>query len=103
MSYGFVHLYAEIFRIDDLLKVQNAVWEARSKYYSLGLALGVSAGDLDAIEKSCVCKVDDCFVEMLKVCLRSGSGLSQQALADALALPTVGFRHLGDQIRARTF
>ena len=95
--------YAEIFRIGDLVTVQNAVWEARSKYYSLGLALGVQAGDLDAIEKSCMCKVDDCFVDMLKACLRSESGLSQEALAKALALPTVGFKHLGDQIRSRTF
>ena len=92
-----------IFTIDDLGQLQAAVWSARSQYYSLGTALGVSAGDLDAIEKSGFGQIDRCFTEMLKVCLKRERGLSQQELADALGSPAVGFGRLAQEIRSKTF
>ena len=89
----------------DFSAVLNAVWPARSRYYNLGIALRVSADDLDGIEKSNLYKVDECFREMLKICLRRDEGLSQQKLANALAKfnETVGYGNLGRDILAKTF
>ena len=95
--------YPEILRMTEFAAVQNAVWPARSQYYNLGIALKVSADDLDAIEKSSSYKVDGCFAEMLKNCLKREEGLSQRALADALASQPVGYGNLGAVIRAMRF
>ena len=95
--------HPEILRMADFPAVQNAVWPARCKYYNLGIALKVSADDLDAIEKSNSYKVDECFREMLKKCLKCDDGLSQRALADALANESVGYGNLAEEILALTF
>ena len=92
-----------ILRIADFQAVQDAVWPARSKYYNLGIALGVSADDLDATEKSQSYRVDECFGDMLKKCLRRDEGLSQRKLARALANETVGYGNLGKKILEMTF
>ena len=97
------HLFLGILKIENLVDVQNAVWPARSKYYNIGIALGVPAGDLDAFEKSNAHRVDECFMDVLKHCLRRNEGLSQQKLANALASDPVGFGNLADEIRLKRF
>ena len=92
-----------ILRIDNLRDVQDAVWPARSKYYNIGIELGVPDGDLDAFEKSNSYRVDGCFMDVLKHLLRRSEGLSQKKLADALASPPVGFGNLADNIRCKRF
>ena len=89
--------------MDNFAAVLSAVWPARSQYYNLGLALQVSANDLDAIQKSNAYRVDECFTDMLKLILRGTEGLSQDALADALGSNTVGFGSLACDIRSMTF
>lgn len=79
------------------------MWPARSKYYNIGVALGVPAGDLDAFERSNAYRVDECFMDVLKHCLRQSEGLSQQKLADALASNSVGFGNLADEVRCKRF
>ena len=89
--------------MDHLPDVLKAVWPARSKYYNLGIALRVSADDLDATERSSAYKVDECFTEMLKICLRRSEGLSQRRLADALESHPVGYGNLGEKVRSVKF
>ena len=103
LTINILCLSSEILRIENLLEVQNAVWPARAKYYCFGVALGVSPDDLDAFEKSNAYRVDECFMEVLKYCLRQKEGLSQQKLADALASNPVGLGNLADEIRCMRF
>ena len=91
-----------ILRIEKLCDVQAAVWDARSEYYNIGIALGVPAGDLDAFKRNGA-RDDDCFVDVLKHCLRQPEGLSQKKLADALASKPVAFGGLAEEIRNKKF
>ena len=85
--------------IDDLHKVLKATWEARAKWYNCGLALGLTAGTLDATEKSCQSKCDDCFREILKEWLQKARpSPSWIALCIALEDPSVGHDELAENL-----
>ena len=86
--------------IDDLHQVQVATWEARAKWYNCGLALGLTAGTLDAISKSKNSDCDECFREILKEWLkRAGSPPTWHALCTALKDPSVGLGKLAKKLR----
>ena len=75
----------------DLHKVQTLLWDTRSKWHNIGLALGVDPTTLEAIKRSNHHVVDDCFKEMLLVWLRRANPIPcWKALADALRSPSVG-------------
>ena len=83
--------------IKDLNAVKNAILSAHSKWYDVGLELGIIADTLDAIKKDCQsCK--DCYIEMLKQWLRSDLRPSWSVLADALRSPSVEEGALADQL-----
>ena len=82
--------------IDDVIE---KVWDARVKWYNIGLKLGISAGTLDAIKDTGFHNPDNCFTAMLKEWLNNGKPpLSWSALAEALRSRTVGFRSLAEQL-----
>ena len=82
--------------IKDLRKVQRATWEARAKWYNIGLELDVDPGSLDAIEGSNK-NIEDCFRAMLTAWLKmSQPKPTGAALAEALQSPTVGYGHLAE-------
>ena len=75
------------------------MWEARSKWYNIGLELGLTVGTLDAIKKSNHCDVDDCFRATLIEWMRNSKlKPTLSSLADALKSPTVGLPHLAEDI-----
>ena len=81
--------------IDDLGKVFGAVRDARSKWYNVGLALSVSASDLDAIKSRHRGDPDDCLRETLSVFLRRSTPKpTWTQVADAMASHAVGFQYL---------
>ena len=84
--------------VDDLAPVQEAVWEGRAKWYNIGLALGLTAGTLDAIEQTKRHVTDQCFTETLKMWLKSELQPSWGGLAKALRTSPVGLGHLADQL-----
>ena len=90
----------EILTISDLAKVQGKIWEARTKWYHLGLLLGVPVHTLDAIQYNHPTDCDWCFTDMIKEWLRA-SDLQRtwEALAEALDSPQVGQSDLAKQIR----
>jgi hypothetical protein len=75
------------------------VWEGRSKWYNIGLELGLTAGTLDAIKQTNHHDVDDCFRATLKEWL-SSSDLKPtlSSLADALKSRTVGLAQLAEDV-----
>ena len=85
--------------IQDLVDVQNIVWEARTKWYNLGLGLGLPADSLDVFEASAK-KPEDSFRAMLSEWLRRlYPKPTWSALAKALKSPSVGLSQLAEQVR----
>ena len=77
-------------------EVQRAAWDARSKWYNIGLELNIDQGTLDVIEgdgKS----TDKQFRAMLTTWLKMVDPRpTWEALAEALRSPTVGYEHLAE-------
>ena len=87
--------------IEDLGDVLEVVWEARSKWYNIGLKLGISVSTLDSISKANSQNPDDCLTAMIKDWLRNGKPKpSWAAVAKALKSPMVGYAHLAKQLPA---
>jgi hypothetical protein len=83
----------------DLAKVQRAVWEARAKWYNLGLELGLTAGTLDAIQQTNANNVDNCFRAMLKEWLRKLELFPTSSSLDrSLRAPPVGLEALAERL-----
>ena len=82
----------------DLRMVYKAAWDARTKWYKIGLELDVDSDTLDSIEME-KSHIDDRFISMLKTWLRTARPRpTLAALAEALRSPTVGYGHLAEQI-----
>ena len=77
--------------IKDLSKVQRAAWNARAKWYNIGLELNINPGTLDVIERNNM-DINDRFRIMLTTWLRMVD--PREALAEALRSPTVGCEEL---------
>ena len=87
--------------IDDLCDVLKTAWEARSKWYYIGLELRISPGTLNAIKKNNNQDPDDCLTAMLDYWLNNGKPKpSWVAVAKALKSPMVGYAQLTDELLA---
>ena len=78
--------------------VLDTTWEARAKWFYIGLELGIKVEILHAIRRSNHSMIDDCFQAMLVHWLRVARPVpTLAALANAFCSPTVtvGF---GEQI-----
>ena len=85
--------------IKDLRIVQKAVWDARSKWYDVGVELLVSPDTLDAIKENERYVCESCFREMLKEWLRRTEPRpTWTELAKALKSPVIGYGHLADEL-----
>jgi hypothetical protein len=74
------------------------VWEARSKWYNIGLKLRISAGTLDSIEATSQ-NPDKCFTTMIKDWLKNGKPKPLwAAIANALKSPMIGYAQLAEQL-----
>ena len=94
-------IYAGELSIDDIGDVLEAVWEARVKWYNIGLKLGISAGTLDSISKANNQNPDDCLTAMIKDWLKNGKPKPSWAqLAKALKSRMVGYAQLAEELPA---
>ena len=66
------------------------MWNARAKWYFIGVKFNIPVSELDTIEKNNPKSVDDKFKDMIKKWLRFGQNCTWQAIHDALNHPTVG-------------
>ena len=77
----------------------EVVWEARSKWYNIGLKLGISPGTLDAIENQANQNLDKCFTTMIKDWLNNGKTQpTWAAITHALKSPMVGYSDLANKL-----
>ena len=74
------------------------MWEARVKWYNLGLGLDITPDSLDAIELANSQNPNRCFRAMLTQWLREHRQPTWNALAKSLKSPSVGYSQLGEQI-----
>ena len=81
----------------DIKEVQRAAWDARAKWYNIGLELNIDSGTLDVIERNNM-DIDDRFRIMLTTWLRTVDPRpTWEALAEALRSPTVGCEELTER------
>ena len=86
--------------IQNLAEIQSTIWEARPKWYNLGLGLDIAADSLDAIGLANAQNPDSCFRAMLTQWLRGHHPKpTWNALADALESQPVGLGDLAKQLR----
>ena len=82
----------------DLCKVQRATWNARTKWYNIGLELKIDPETLNVIEGNNK-DIDNCFRAMLTTWLKTVDPKpTLAALAEALRSPMVGHEHLAEQL-----
>ena len=83
--------------IKNLRMVQRAAWDARAKWYNIGLELDIDPGTLDTIKRDND-NSDDRFRAMLTTWLKMVNPKpTWEALAEALRSPTVGYEHLAER------
>ena len=80
----------ELLTLSELSEVLNAVWDRRSKWYNIGLGLGIESSTLDATSRNCHHQCEDCLREVLKEWLKQVEPRpTWDALQEALNLPSV--------------
>ena len=86
--------------LNDLKDVRGAIYEARPKWYDIGIELRLTIGTLDAIRDACPNDAGDCLTRMCIAWLkRINPPPSWAALASALESPPVGEGHLAQQLK----
>ena len=81
--------------------VLDAVWNARQRWFDIGLELDLSVSDLNAIKISNDNNIYKCFHKMLIVWLRRGDPPpTWSALVGTLRSPTVGYEELAKRVES---
>ena len=83
----------------NLGKVQDLIWDARPKWFNLGLNLNIDQATLIMIKQNHP-NGDDCFREMLSEYLKSMEPSWEELLA-ALRKPSVGHKQLAKKISGK--
>ena len=87
---------------DDLRVVRKAIWDARSKWFSLGIELSITVTSLEAIKQKNKENAGDCLTEMLLEWLRQSNPKPTWAcIVAALREPTVGLEQLAESIESQ--
>ena len=98
-----VIITADYLAIEDLKQVLDKVWDARVKWYEIGLGIKIRSTDLDAIGKRHRDDPDVCFRELLSTWLKQASPKPTWALlADALKSRPVGFEQLSEELGSQS-
>ena len=80
--------------------MQTAIWDARHKWYKLGVELGIKQETLKSIMANYP-NDEACFKEMLSAWLHSAPHPSWEGLLAALEQPDVGYSELTVDLRAK--
>ena len=81
---------------DDLGNIQDKIWDARAKWYNIGLGLRLLPADLEVIDKEG--DIEAKFRNMLLKWLRGGKDCTWEALCKALSAPSVSHSVLATAI-----
>ena len=84
--------------MSDLGDVYTRLFDARDKWFDIGLALNINFSTLKSIEREQLNNQSSCLREILAHRIQSGSSLTWADLSDCLRHPTVGRRDLASEI-----
>ena len=87
--------------LKDLGSVRKETFEARSKWYDVGLELGVPVDELDCIQCDHGGEAKDCHLEMLKCWLKAADSTTWAALVEALGSDVVGENALARRLEEK--
>jgi tripartite motif-containing protein 2/3/tripartite motif-containing protein 71 len=88
--------------IRDLHVICSNFWEARIKWFEIGLGLNLEVSDLEVIQQTNRDNVDKCFMDMLKKWLRTSPRPTQSNLITILRERTVGFNQLAEELENKS-
>ena len=97
-SYQAYYPYDEL-TIDNLQEVFDKLYRARHKWYNIGIQLGMTADDLDAIKLENRDETDPCLMKMLKMWLRRGKA-TRQVLGATLKSASVDYPDIATSLLA---
>lgn len=81
----------------DLVIVVEAIWEAREKWFSIGLCFSIPISKLNVIEKDSK-DIDEKFTKMIKEWLMQGDNCNWDAVVDVLKNKIVSCESLADKL-----
>ena len=87
--------------IENFAEVQEALWEARSKWHNIGIRLKLDANELETIEVEGGMSLDKKFNLMLKTRLKKIEPCTWRNLYDALNNPTVAMSDVASKLSAK--
>ena len=87
--------------IDDFAQVQEALWEARSKWHNIGTRLKLGVFDLDCINSEPGFGLEEKFNLMIKTRLKRMEPCTWRDLYDALNHPTVNMPSVANKIAVK--
>ena len=85
--------------VDDFADVQSALWEARHKWFSIGVRLRLKVPDLEAIDHELGLDLEGKFVRMILSWLESGQTCTWRALREALEHHIINLPVLAREIK----
>jgi DNA-binding beta-propeller fold protein YncE len=87
--------------IRDLYVIYSNFWEARNKWFEIGLGLNLEVSDLEAIQQTNRDNVDKCFMDNKKW-LRTSRRPTQSNLITVLKERTIGFNQLAEELESKS-
>lgn len=91
-----------ILTMNDLVLIVDELWSARSRWYNIGLVLGVSVDSLEGISHTNRGHTDICLLECIKYWLRQPyPRATWSAIIEALRSPAVGCGELAGRIERK--
>ena len=85
--------------INNFGEVQEAIWEARPKWYNIGICLKLEVSDLDSIDAESGIDLGEKFRCMIKSWLRNSEFCTWTVLCEALRHPTVAMSNVADKVK----
>ena len=84
--------------MNDLVDVHTKLYDVRSKWFDIGMALSISYGTLESIKSEQHFKNSDCLREVLAHRIQLGSPLTWNDISSCLRHPTVEQGDLANKI-----
>ena len=85
--------------IDNFGEVQEAIWEARHKWYNIGVRLKLEVSDLDAIDAESGINLEEKFNRMIKCWLKRIEPCTWTDVCEALKHPTVAMPNVAENMK----
>ena len=86
--------------VDDLGVVMEKLWDARTKWYYIGVQFGITVSDLDVIEMEPKSDVTEMFRKMIMTWLKKGENCTWRTVYDALKHCTVEQQRIAENLKS---